>query len=53
MLFDYNKHTIEKKAKMFHLNGTYSFLQTETTILFFKFFDYNRLKDTHIVMEGF
>lgn len=31
MLFDYNKHTIEKN-KMFHLNRTYSFLQTETTI---------------------
>lgn len=53
MLFDYNKHTIEKKPKIFHLNGTYSFLQTETTILFLKFSDYNRLKEVHIVIEGF
>lgn len=53
MLFDYNKHTIEKKTKIFHLNGTYSFLQTETTILFLKFSDYNRLEEVHIVIEGF
>lgn len=39
--------------KMFHLNRTYSFLQTETTILFLKFFDYNRLKEVHSVIEEF
>lgn len=50
MLFDYNKHTIKKN---FHLSRTYSFLQTETTILLLKFFDYNRLKDVHGVTEGF
>lgn len=41
------------KKTMLHLNRTYSFLQTETTILFLKFFDYNRLKDVHSVIEGF
>lgn len=46
------KHTIEKN-NVFHLSRTYSFLQTETTILFLKFFDYNRLKDVHGVTEGF